>query len=343
MWFASPKPAREASADSDQLTGSSAGLSLPNDGWHKREEAVMGTAISVELWSADTAKGEAAIDAVMAEMHRIDRTMSPHKPTSELSCINRHAAQEPVQVSHEMFLLIARARQFSEMSGGAFDITYASAGQLYDYRLGLKPDDEMLARAVACIGYQNLILDAKTRTIRFAREGVRIDLGGFAKGHAVDNSITILKRLGIRHASVAAGGDSHVIGNRGNRPWTVGVRDPRRANDVVAVLPLQDVAISTSGDYERYFELDGERCHHLLDPKTGKSPCEVRSVTILADDGLTTEALSKCVFVMGVEKGLAFIDSMVGIDAIVVDAQGRLHYSNGLADGMAQASPPSAH
>ena len=298
--------------------------------WYRCEEAIMGTSVNVELWTEDEAAAEQGMAAVMAEMHRIDHAMSPHKPASELSCINLGAAQEPVAISAEMFDLIARSIEFSELSGGAFDITYASAGHLYDYRLGIKPTDEALARACAAIGYRHLILDRPARTIRFAREGVRIDLGGFAKGHAVDNGIAILKRLGLRHAIVTAGGDSHVLGDRRGRPWTIAIRDPRRPGEVVAVLPLEDVAISTSGDYERYFEADGVRCHHVIDPRTGKSPDGIRSVTILADDGLTTEGLSKCLFVMGLDKGMQLIESQPGVDAVVVDAQGRLHYSSGL-------------
>ena len=298
--------------------------------WYRREEAIMGTAISVELWSADEALAVRAMAAVMAEMHRIDAAMSPHKPTSELSRINRDAADRPVPLGDEMYALLERALAFSALSGGAFDITYAAAGRLYDYRAGLAPDEGALEAARTLIGWRNLHLDPAARSVCFARRGMRIDLGGFAKGHAVDNSIAILKRLGIKHAMVAAGGDSHVIGARGGRPWTVAIRDPRREGEVVAVLPLENVAISTSGDYERFFERDGVRFHHLLDPRTGKSPEGIRSVTIIADDGLTTEALSKTVFVLGVEAGLALVEAQPGVDAVIVDAQGTLHYSAGL-------------
>jgi thiamine biosynthesis lipoprotein len=315
------------------------GVARPFDGpgahgqWSSREEAIMGTAVRVELWSDDRAAGDAAIDAVMDEMHRIDAAMSPFKPRSELSRINRDAALAPVSISAEMAYLIARSIEFSDLCGGAFDITYASVGHLYDYRERIKPSSEALASACAAVGYKNLILDRKARTVRFAREGVRIDLGGFAKGHAVDNAAAILRRRGIRHAIVSAGGDSRVVGDRRGRPWTIGVRDPRRSGEVVAVLPLEDVAISTSGDYERYFEQDGVRCHHVIDPKTGTSPSSVHSVTILAEDGLTTEALSKSVFVMGLAKGMRLIESLPGVDAVVVDAAGVLHYSSGLLAG----------
>ncbi|MEP6505546.1 MAG: FAD:protein FMN transferase, partial [Betaproteobacteria bacterium] len=205
-------------------------------GWFRREEAIMGTAIEVELFAADRVEAEAAIGAVMAEMHRIDATMSPHKATSELSLVNADAAAGPVTVSAGLFGLLARAVEFSRLSGGVFDITFAGAGHLYDYRAGIAPDAAALAAARPLVDWRHLHLDPATRSVRFARPGVRIDLGGFAKGHAVDNAITILRRLGIAHAMVAAGGDSHVMGSRGERPWTVAVRDPRREGAVVALL-----------------------------------------------------------------------------------------------------------
>jgi FAD:protein FMN transferase len=288
----------------------------------------MGTAIVVELWADSRAEGQAAIDAVMAEMHRIDRAMSPHKPESELSRINREAGRGPVRLSAEMAALIGRAIEFSRWSDGAFDITYASVGQLYDYRAGVAPDDAAVAAARQAIGWQELLLDGAT--LRFGQPGMRIDLGGFAKGHAVDRSIAILRERGISNAMVSAGGDSHLLGDHRGRPWMIAVRDPRREAGAAAVLPLQDVAVSTSGDYERFFVKAGVRHHHLIDPRTGRSPSGVRSVTIVADDGLTSEALSKTVFVLGRERGLALIESVPGVDAVVVDDQGRLHYSAGL-------------
>jgi thiamine biosynthesis lipoprotein len=307
--------------------------------WLRRDESIMGTAIAVELWCDDRRAGESALEAVIQEMHRIDRAMSPHKPDSELSRINRDAGSRAVALSPEMARLLARAHHFSELSGGAFDITYAAVGQLYDYRRQVLPTEAALAQARAAVGYRHLHLDMAARTVRFGLPGMRIDLGGFAKGHAVDNAARILQHRGIRHAIVSAGGDSRVIGDRRGRPWTIGVRDPFKAQGMVAVLPLEDVSISTSGDYERFFVADGVRHHHLIDPGTGRSPRGVRSVTVLADDGLTTEALSKSVFVLGAERGLRLIETQAGVDAIVVDAAGAMHCSAGL---LAAAPQPRA-
>ena len=311
----------------------------PSAGWLQGEAAIMGTAIGVELWAGDAPSGRAAIDAVMAEMHRIDRAMSPHKADSELSRINAQAGTRAVELSNEMAALIGRALEFSALSGGAFDISYAAVGQLYDYRNGVKPSDAQVATARAAVGYRGLILDRAARTLRFTRPGMRIDLGGFAKGHAVDNAAKLLRARGIAHANVSAGGDSRLVGDRRGRPWSIGIRDPRRAEAVVAVLPLEDVSISTSGDYERYFEADGDRHHHLIDPATGRSPRGLQSVTVLADDGLSSEALSKAVFVLGLERGMALVESLPGVDAVAIDAAGALHYSKGLLAPRASAGP----
>ena len=309
--------------------------------WYTREEAIMGTAVRVELWHDDATAARAAMSAVMDEMHRIDALMSPFKPDSELSYINRDAAQKPVPISKEMFDLIARSIEFSKLSGGAFDITFSSVGYLYDYRAHLKPTDEQIAKALPGINYRHLQLDPKARTIHYARPGVRIDLGGIAKGHAVDNCIALLKGRGITNAIVTAGGDSRLLGDRRGRPWNVGIRDPRRRGEVVAMLPLADIAISTSGDYERYFEEDGVRHHHIINPKTGKSATGVRSVTIIGPDSVTTEGLTKSVFVKGPKEGMRLIESLKGIDAIIIDDAGRMLYSPGLRNAVREETEPA--
>lgn len=295
-----------------------------------REEAIMGTAIRVELWHEELERGEAAMDAVMEEMHRVDRAMSPFKEESELSLLNREAAQAAVRVSGEMFELIERSIEFSELSQGAFDITFASVGSLFDYRNGTRPSADRLAAALPAVDYRHIRLDRRARTIRFARDGVRIDLGGIAKGHAVDSCIGLLRSRGVSHALVMAGGDSRVLGDKRGRPWVIGVQDPRHKAALVARIPLVDAAISTSGDYERYFEAGGVRYHHILDPKTGISPSGVRSVTIIGPDATTTEGVSKSVFVKGAEQGIRFVESLPGIDAVIIDGDGRMHYTAGL-------------
>lgn len=306
--------------------------------WYARHEAIMGTAVDVELWSDDATHANEAIAAVIEEMRHIDDTMSPFKPDSELSRINREAAQHPVPISREMYDILSKSIEFSKLSDGAFDVTFSSVGYMYDYRKHIKPTDEQIAKALPAISYRHLRLDPVKRTIRYDREGVRVDLGGIAKGWAVDRSIEILKARGITNAMVMAGGDSRLLGDRRGRPWSVGIRNPFKQGEVIAVLPLQDTAISTSGDYERYFDEGGVRYHHIIDPKTGKSANGVHSVTVLAADATTTEGLTKSIFVKGPVEGMRFIESMKGVDAIIIDAQGRMLYSNGLRSAVTPSS-----
>jgi thiamine biosynthesis lipoprotein len=290
----------------------------------------MGTVVRIELWIDNRKAGQAAIAAVMDEMRRVDRLMSTYKEDSKISLVNRRAATEPVTVSRELLELLARSLRMSELTDGAFDITYASAGHLYDFHRKVKPSADALAAALPAINYRHVVLDRANSSVRFLRSGVRIDLGGIAKGHAIDRAIALLKARGIQHALVSAGGDSRLIGDRRGRPWVVGIRDPRQENEVVAVIPLSDAAISTSGDYERYFEADGVRYHHIINPGNGQPVSGVRSVTVVGADSTTMDALSTSVFVMGVNKGLALVESLPDVEALIVDADGKMHYSSGL-------------
>jgi len=240
-----------------------------------------------------------------------------------------------------MFDILSRSIEFSKLSSGAFDITFSSVGYMYDYRRHIKPTDKEIEQALPGIDYRHILLDAKKRTVKFARPGVRIDLGGIGKGHAVDNGIALLKKRGITQAIVTAGGDSRVLGDRGGRPWMVGIRDPRRKDNMVAVIPLINSAISTSGDYERYFEADGVRYHHILNPKTGRSATGVHSVSVIGPDATTTDGLTKPVFILGPEKGLRLIESIPGIDAVIIDADGKMFYSSGLQGRKQESSGPA--
>ena len=236
----------------------------------------------------------------------------------------------PVPVSQELISLISRSLEYSIITNGAFDITYASAGQYYDYRKGVHPDGEQLVKVLPSIDYRHVKLDLGASTVEFLREGVRIDLGGIAKGYAVDRGIAILQQAGINNARVSAGGDTRVIGRRWDRPWNVGIRDPRSKERIVSLVPLENSAISTSGDYERFFEQDGVRYHHILNPGTGKSSTGVRSTSIIGQTAISTDALSTSVFVLGVRDGLALINTIPDTEAVIIDSRGRLYYSNGL-------------
>ena len=298
--------------------------------WMERTEPIMGTRIYVQLWSEDPAKGNAAIDAVMAEMRRIDDLMSHYKPESQLSQINQRGNQEPVKVDKELFDLIKLSTHYSQITQGAFDITYASVGYMYNYPEHIRPTDEQIKAALPAINWRNMLLDEEHHTVRFEHPGMHIDLGGIGKGYAVDRGVDILKKLGIEHAVVTAGGDTRIIGDHMGRPWLVAIRHPDNPQKVVTRIPLVDEAMSTSGDYERYFDEDGVRYHHIIDPRTGKSASKVRSATILAPTATQTDGMSKTAFVLGPEKAMEIINSMPEYDAVFVAPDGHVFYSNGL-------------
>jgi FAD:protein FMN transferase len=309
--------------------------------WVKRiTDGIMGTRITVELWAEDPAKAEQAIDAVLQEMRHIDETMSTYKPTSEVSQVNDKAADGPMHISKELFDLLVTAKQYSEITEGAFDITYASVGYMYDFRKHVRPDEKQIASALPAVDYRHVLLDPKRQTVQFSQKGVRIDLGGIAKGYSVDRGIDVLKGLGYTRAFVGAGGDSRIIGDRFGKPWIVGIRDPRKAEgNVIARIPLVDAAISTSGDYERFFDEGGVRYHHIIDPHTGHSASKVRSATVIGPYATRTDGLSKTAFVLGPEAALEIYNRLDDIDAIIVKLDGSVVYSKGMQRA-SEAPPP---
>ncbi|WP_421860485.1 FAD:protein FMN transferase [Marinobacter salarius] len=299
--------------------------------WVRVSGTAMTTAIEMEFWTEDPAVASEAGDAVLALFDRIDHQMSRYREDSELSRVNREAANGPVEVSDSLFTVLQQALRISELSHGAFDISFGSIGYLYDFRARQQPSDEELAEGLAKVNYRSVVLDPSANTVRFLDEGVRLDLGGIAKGYTVDRGIDILKSFGIRHARLSAGGDLRLLGDKRGKPWIVGIRDPRSESRNAMVLPLTNVAVSTSGDYERFFFDDNnERVHHILSPATGKPAKGVQSVTILGDDSITTDGLSTAVFVLGAAKGLGMVNRLKGIDAVIIDEQRQVHYSDGL-------------
>ena len=310
--------------------------------WVKRiTDGIMGTQITVELWADDPAKAAQAIDAVLEEMRHIDETMSTYKPTSEVSQVNDKAADGPMHIGKELFDLLVTAKQYSEITDGAFDITYASVGYMYDFRKHVRPDEKQITRALGAVDYRHVLLDPKHRSVQFSQKGVRIDLGGIAKGYSVDRGIDVLKRLGYTRAFVGAGGDSRIIGDRFGKPWIVGIRDPFKGEgNVIARIPLVDAAISTSGDYERFFDEGGVRYHHIIDPHTGHSASKVRSATVIGPYATRTDGLSKTAFVLGPEAALEIYNRLDDIDAIIVKLDGSVVYSKGM-QRPPQAPPPA--
>ncbi|WP_445766639.1 FAD:protein FMN transferase [Rheinheimera sp.] len=297
--------------------------------WHRQAFQTLGTQAYIEFWSEQN-NADALIEQVQAEFERINQLMSPYIASSELSILNRQAASAAVTVSPELHKLLYQARQVSELSRGAFDITFASVGFYYDYRTGKKPDRAQLLSQRQYVNYQSVELLADNK-VRFAQPGVKIDLGGIAKGYAVERAMAILAANNIKHAQLTAGGDSRLLGDKRGKPWLVGIKHPRQDDKYAATLPLDNTAISTSGDYERYFIEDGVRYHHILDPKTGQSATGLLSVSVIGADTALTDALSTTLFVLGLQQGMQLIERVAGYDAVFIDSDRRLYFSSGLA------------
>jgi thiamine biosynthesis lipoprotein len=306
-------------------------ISIPSRAeWMSESRPMMGTEIRVYLWHDDAVAGNRAKEAVFEEVARINELMSTYVEESEISMINRDAASGPVPVGDELLGLVLRSLDISVLTLGAFDITYDSVGQHYDFREHQRPTEETIRKELQSIDYRLVDADRAAGTIHFRQQGVRINLGGIAKGYTVERGVEILRTHGIRHAIVTAGGDSRLLGDRRGQPWIVGVRDPRQDGKVAVSIPLEDEAVSTSGDYERFFEEDGKRYHHIIQPTTGKPASSVHSATVVGPDAVITDALSTSVFVMGVDQGLRLIATLPDYEGIVIDAEGRLFYSDGL-------------
>ncbi len=315
------------------LLGALLSLAAPaHADWVKRiTDGIMGTQITVELWADDKDKAEQAIDALLDEMRHVDDSMSTYKPTSEVSQVNAKAADGPMHISKELFDLLVTAKEYSVITDGAFDITYASVGYMYDFRKHVRPNEAQIDKALPAVNFRHVLLDPKKQTVQFSQKGVRIDLGGIAKGYSVDRGIDVLKSRGFTRMYVSAGGDSRIVGDRFGKPWMVGIRDPRKGEgEVITRIPLVDAAISTSGDYERFFEEDGVRYHHIIDPHTGHSASKVRSATVIGPYATRTDGLSKTAFVLGPEKAMEIYNRIDDIDAIIVKLDGTVIYSKGI-------------
>ncbi|WP_016957238.1 FAD:protein FMN transferase [Catenovulum agarivorans] len=309
-------------------------ISSVNAKWFEHKFNVMGTAAEIRFYQPDKMPDQQTqrlLQQLVDVMHGVDESMSPYKPSSELSLINQQAYAQSVKISNDLLRVITKAQHIAKLSNGIFDITFASAGHLYQYREHIKPSDNELQQATQFINYHDILLDEQQSTIRFLKPGTKIDLGGIAKGFAVQKCLNILKQAGVQHALVNAGGDTGLLGDKFGQNWLVAIKHPRQADKQAALLPLASEAISTSGDYERYFIEDGQRYHHILNPKTGKSATGLVSVSVVGPDAMTTDALSTTLFILGKEQGFKLLEQFVGYEAIVIDDDLNMYFSKGLS------------
>lgn len=299
-----------------------------------RSAKVMGTRVTLSIWGHEPAKAARVTEEVFKEFRRIDRLMTSWGNDSDVSKINANAGKRAVVVDPEVFKVIMYAQKVSKQSGGAFDITVGGFRGLWKFDQDLDgtiPDPAEVKKRLAKIGYKRVLVDPKKHTVKLADPGMRITLGGVAKGYAVDQAVALLHKRGFVDFILQAGGDLYTSGQRGAREWRVGIRDPRGPPDKpFALAKIKNHTFSTSGDYERGFVKNGIRYHHILNPATGFPAKKCRSVTVMTKKAMVADAWSTSLFVLGPQKGARLLDKMPGISAVFVDDKNQIHITKGL-------------
>lgn len=294
----------------------------------------MGTLVKITAVAPSEAVAQAAATAGFAEIHRLEELLSTWIPTSELARVNTSAGVRPVAVSQETMTVVQGAIQAAEMTDGGFNIAIGPAVDVWDVIESRRiPTESELEALRPLVDLQAVHADARKQTIFLEKAGMRIDVGGIGKGYAADQAVMAMKKAGARAGVVALSGDIKTFGHLpGGKKLPVGIRHPREEGEVFAFIDLEDEAISTAGDYERYFEREGVRYHHILDPKTLQPARRCQSVTVIAREGMLADGLDTGIFVMGIESGMRLVEALPDVEAIIVDHEGIVHVSSGLRD-----------
>jgi thiamine biosynthesis lipoprotein len=345
-----PQPGSEFAGDASPMRTGAAAVDPPPFVAEKvvGEGHAMGTHLAFAGFTTptlDAAHARAAFDAATAEIVRLEKIMTTWDPESEVSRVNAAAGRGPVRVSAETFEVIRESLNASRMSGGAFDITFETLHGLWKFDQDLDPHPPSPADVRArlrYLGFAHVKVDEAARTVFLDEGHVRIGLGGIAKGYAVDRASSVLLDAGLASYYVQAGGDLYTHGTKpGGEPWQAGVRDPRGSEgDYFVMMPVSDHAFSTAGDYERSYIVNGRRYHHIIDPHTGYPATASRSVTIWAPTALLADEIDDAVFILGPERGLALVESIEGVGALIVDAQNRVWTSKRLEGKVRPVHPP---
>jgi FAD:protein FMN transferase len=306
----------------------------------------MGSEVRISAWTADARAAHAVLSAAFDEFDRLDALLSVWKPDSDVVRLNAAAGRASVHVSRETIDVVRTAQQVSAWTNGKFDVTFGALADIWKFdhdRDNRVPAPEEIAARLPMVDYEAIVIDDAAGTIYISRPGTRMHLGGIGKGYAVDRAAAILRAAGITNFMVQFGGDLLVSGHAGDGPWRLGINDPRGApGDAFAVVELQDSTFSTSGDYERSFIKNGQRYHHIIDPDDGQPARGCVSVTIVAKNATLADALSTGVFILGPVEGMALVERLPDVEAVIVSAANEVLISSGL-QGRVQIKHPPIH
>lgn len=318
------------------LSGCSAPQNTPSEPSPplKQTQFMMGTTITISLFDH---QNEETLTKAFARIAELENTLSINKDNTLLDEVNSAAGTQPTAVNQDMFEVIQKGLYYSALTEGSFDITVGPLVSLW--RIGFPearvPSQVEIDTALPLISYENVLLDVPNQTVYLKNPGMKIDLGGIAKGYAADEVVKILKAAGVEHAIVDLGGNVYTLGSKvDGSPWKVGVQDPFNPRGaIIGYIPLQNKSAVTSGIYERFLEVDGKKYHHLLNPETGYPfDNEIVGVTIISDTSMDGDALSTSVFSKGIQAGLDFVNTLDGIDAIFISRDHQVFITDGIKD-----------
>jgi len=310
----------------------------------ERSGLAMGSIVRLSAWTADEPTALRAFSAVFSEFDRLENLLSVWRHESDVARINAAAGRHAVVVSRDVRQVLRVAHRVSAWTNGKFDVTFGALTDIWKFdhdQDNRVPDQAAIDRRLGLVDYTDIEVDDERETVFLKRPGMRVHLGGIGKGYAVDRAQAILREAGLWHFMIQTGGDLYVAGHHGGKPWPLGLADPRSPERIFGKLELSDRTFSTSGDYERAFLKDGRRFHHLLDPDTGQPAGQCRSVTIVADTAILADGLSTGVFIMGPTDGLALVERLPNVEAIIVTSSNHVLLSTGLQGRFTQLSPPT--
>lgn len=300
---------------------------------YKKATQLMGCDFEITIVATDSTIANKHIATGISEMRRIEKLISSWDKNSQTSKINRNAGLKPVKVDDELFDLIERSIALSNLTDGAFDISYASMDKIWRFDGSMKemPTAESIQNSVKKVGYKNIVLNKTNRTVFLKKEGMRIGFGAIGKGYAADKAKELLESNGVNSGIINASGDMTTWGKQPNgKEWQVAITNPMNKNKVFALLPIKNGAVVTSGNYEKYVEFNGKKYTHIIDPRTGYPSSGIISVTVFAPKAELADALATSVFVMGIEAGLDRINQLPNIECIIIDAEGKITKSKNI-------------
>ncbi|MDO6519813.1 FAD:protein FMN transferase [Zobellia uliginosa] len=298
-----------------------------------RAMELMGSRFDITVVSANEDLGYINIDEATAEIQRIENMISSWKPDSETSLINANAGIKPVKVSAEMFMLIERAKKLSEITDGAFDISFASMDEIwsFDGSMVRMPSKKEIENSVKRVGYEKIILNPAEKTVFLAEKGMKISFGAIGKGYAADKAKELLVSKQVLGGIINAAGDLTTWGTKATgEKWLIGIANPLSEEKIFSWLPIVESSVATSGNYEKYVVFNGVKYSHIIDPRTGYPSTGINSVSIFAKSAEICDALATAVYILGEKEGLALINQLGDTEAILVDDANKVHKSSGI-------------